>query len=90
MTAVPPIFPAAPVRVEGLGLVLRQWTEDDLDAMVAVFDNPEADHFTPIVSPFDPPNRRRPADPLARRPSRRAADLPRDHRGRPASRWARC
>lgn len=70
MTAVPPPFPEGPVRVEGLGLVLRQWSEDDLDAMVAVFDNPEADRFTPIVSPFD---RRAAADRLTRSRADQAA-----------------
>ena len=29
-----------PVRLEGGGLVLREWTEGDLDVMVQLFDEP--------------------------------------------------
>ncbi|QNP67099.1 GNAT family N-acetyltransferase [Streptomyces genisteinicus] len=44
-----------PERMEltGRGLVLRDWTEGDLDAMPALFDHPDIAHWTPIVSPFD-------------------------------------
>jgi RimJ/RimL family protein N-acetyltransferase len=48
-----PVFPATPLRLTGHGLVLREWTADDLDAMVSVFDNPQADAFTPVASHFD-------------------------------------
>lgn len=47
-----PPFPPSPLRIAGLGLVLRQWTEDDLDAMVEAYDDPEVDRWTPIPSPF--------------------------------------
>ncbi|WP_448321386.1 GNAT family N-acetyltransferase [Streptomyces sp. CO7] len=44
-----------PERMEltGEGLVLRDWTEDDLAAMPALFDHPDIAYWTPIVSPFD-------------------------------------
>ncbi|WBQ06165.1 GNAT family N-acetyltransferase [Kribbella sp. CA-293567] len=40
-------------RVTGEGLVLREWTEADLPAMVELFDNPEVARWTPLASPFD-------------------------------------
>ncbi|MFD7834286.1 GNAT family N-acetyltransferase [Streptomyces sp. NPDC059761] len=44
-----------PDRIEltGEGLVLRDWTEADLTAMPALFDDPDVAYWTPIVSPFD-------------------------------------
>ncbi|MEV6578698.1 GNAT family N-acetyltransferase [Streptomyces sp. NPDC051582] len=44
-----------PDRMElaGEGLVLRDWTEADLTAMPALFDDPDVAYWTPIVSPFD-------------------------------------
>lgn len=42
----------APVRLEGEGLVLREWTEADLDCMVSIFDDPTVAHRTPLPSPF--------------------------------------
>ncbi|WP_406093942.1 GNAT family N-acetyltransferase [Streptomyces sp. NBC_01013] len=43
-----------PDRIEltGEGLVLRDWTEEDLAAMPGLFDHPDIAHWTPIVSPF--------------------------------------
>lgn len=42
-----------PERIElsGEGLVLRDWTEADLAAMPALFDDPDIAYWTPIVSP---------------------------------------
>ncbi|NGN67597.1 GNAT family N-acetyltransferase [Streptomyces sp. A7024] len=49
--------PASPfperMRLTGEGLVLRDWTEDDLAAMPELFDDPDIAYWTPIVSPFD-------------------------------------
>ncbi|WP_151773429.1 GNAT family N-acetyltransferase [Streptomyces abyssomicinicus] len=45
-------FPAR-LELRGEGLVLRDWTEDDLAAMPALFDHPDIAYWTPIVSPFD-------------------------------------
>jgi RimJ/RimL family protein N-acetyltransferase len=45
-------FPAD-VRLIGLGLVLREWDDDDLPAMVELFDEPEVGRWTPLASPFD-------------------------------------
>ncbi|MDI3389945.1 GNAT family N-acetyltransferase [Streptomyces sp. B-S-A8] len=48
-----PALPAAPVVIRGDGLVLREWTEDDLPAMAELFDEPGIAHRTPLASPFD-------------------------------------
>jgi len=41
-----------PMRLEGEGLVLREWTEGDLDVMVQLFDDPIVAWRTPLPSPF--------------------------------------
>ncbi|MYS80650.1 GNAT family N-acetyltransferase [Embleya scabrispora] len=41
------------IRVQGHGLWLREWTDDDVPAMVELFDEPEIDRWTPLASPFD-------------------------------------
>ncbi len=41
------------LRLNGHGLVLREWEDDDLAAMVGLFDDPEVAYWTPLVSPFD-------------------------------------
>src|SRR4051794_34426197 len=41
------------IRLTGHGLVLREWTEQDLATMVELFDDPDVAYRTPIVSPFD-------------------------------------
>ncbi|MGY3340704.1 RimJ/RimL family protein N-acetyltransferase [Streptomyces filamentosus] len=41
------------VRLTGEGLVLRDWTETDVPAMPALFDDPDIAYWTPLVSPFD-------------------------------------
>jgi RimJ/RimL family protein N-acetyltransferase len=43
----------ADIRLDGLGLVLREWTADDLPVMVELFDDPQVDHWTPLRSPFN-------------------------------------
>jgi RimJ/RimL family protein N-acetyltransferase len=40
--------------LSGHGLVLREWTDEDLAAMVQLFDDPDVAFRTPIPSPFDP------------------------------------
>jgi RimJ/RimL family protein N-acetyltransferase len=56
-TGHPVILPTVhlpfPVLVHGDGVVLREWTDDDVPAMVALLDDPEIDQWTPIESPFD-------------------------------------
>ncbi|MDQ0579119.1 GNAT family N-acetyltransferase [Streptomyces rishiriensis] len=47
------VVPTAPLRLEGAGIVLREWTEDDVDALVEMYDDPEIARWTPVVSPFD-------------------------------------
>jgi RimJ/RimL family protein N-acetyltransferase len=47
-----PAFPAT-LRLTGHGLVLREWTEEDLPAMAGLFDDPDVAYRTPVVSPFD-------------------------------------
>ena len=47
-------FPGpAPVRLEGDGLVLREWSDADLPRMVELFDEPGFRRWTPLASPFD-------------------------------------
>ena len=47
-----PAFPAE-LRLVGHGLVLREWTDEDLPAMAVLFDDPEIARWTPLASPFD-------------------------------------
>ncbi|WP_217518577.1 GNAT family N-acetyltransferase [Streptomyces lunaelactis] len=46
-------LPVSPVRLTGHDLVLREWEEADLPAMVELFDEPEIAARTPLASPFD-------------------------------------
>ncbi|GAA3813989.1 hypothetical protein GCM10022226_38490 [Sphaerisporangium flaviroseum] len=41
------------LRLSGHGLVLREWTDDDLPVMVELFDDREVAYWTPLVTPFD-------------------------------------
>jgi len=41
------------LRLSGHGLVLREWAEKDLPAMVVLFNDPDVAYRTPMVSPFD-------------------------------------
>jgi RimJ/RimL family protein N-acetyltransferase len=41
------------IQVSGLGLHLREWTDDDLSVMVELFDEPQLHRWTPLPSPFD-------------------------------------
>ncbi|WP_018548958.1 GNAT family N-acetyltransferase [Streptomyces sp. LaPpAH-108] len=52
MSGTPSPFPER-IELTGEGLVLRDWTEADLDAMPELFDHPDIAYWTPIVSPFD-------------------------------------
>ncbi|MGI5329788.1 GNAT family N-acetyltransferase [Actinomadura nitritigenes] len=45
--------PPPPREVRGNGLVLREWADTDLDALVALLDDPVVAHRTPLPSPFD-------------------------------------
>ncbi|WP_405924586.1 GNAT family N-acetyltransferase [Streptomyces sp. NBC_00035] len=47
-----PTVPAR-LRLSGEGVVLREWTENDLPAMTELFDDPEIAHWTPLAAPFD-------------------------------------
>lgn len=42
----------SPVRLEGDGLVLREWRRADLGAMAELCDDPEIARWTPLPSPF--------------------------------------
>jgi len=42
-----------PVRLEGYGVRLRAWADDDLADLVALYDDPEIARWTPVASPFD-------------------------------------
>lgn len=52
MQSAPSPFPAR-IELRGEGLVLRDWTEDDVPAMPGLFDHPDIAYWTPLVSPFD-------------------------------------
>ena len=52
MTSTASPFPAR-IELSGEGLVLRDWTEADLPAMPALFDDPATAYWTPLVTPFD-------------------------------------
>ncbi|MFJ3088309.1 GNAT family N-acetyltransferase [Streptomyces sp. NPDC086838] len=41
------------IRLSGDGIVLREWAETDLSALVELYDDPEIDRWTPVRSPFD-------------------------------------
>jgi RimJ/RimL family protein N-acetyltransferase len=41
------------IQLSGQGLILREWCDDDLPAMVELFDEPEVDRWTPLHAPFD-------------------------------------
>ncbi|AWS40426.1 GNAT family N-acetyltransferase [Streptosporangium sp. 'caverna'] len=41
------------IRLSGLGIHLREWTDEDLPVMVALFDEPQVARWTPLRSPFD-------------------------------------
>ncbi|MEV5986175.1 GNAT family N-acetyltransferase [Streptomyces sp. NPDC052051] len=41
------------IRLSGDGLLLREWAEADLSALVELYDDPEIDRWTPVPSPFD-------------------------------------
>ena len=53
METPPSDFPAEPVRLEGQGLVLREWGESDLPDLAELYDDPEISRWTPVASPFD-------------------------------------
>jgi len=45
-------FPAA-IQLTRRGLILREWSDDDLPHMVELFDDPLGDRFPPLRSPFN-------------------------------------
>jgi len=47
------IIPAGEVVISADGLVLREWTQADIDSMVTLFDEESIDVWTPLESPFD-------------------------------------
>jgi RimJ/RimL family protein N-acetyltransferase len=46
-------FPSG-IHLAGLGLILREWGDQDVPTMVELFDEPQVDRWTPLRSPFDP------------------------------------
>jgi RimJ/RimL family protein N-acetyltransferase len=42
-----------PVLLHAEGLILREWTYDDVPDMVELFDTDEMNRWTPLPSPFD-------------------------------------
>jgi RimJ/RimL family protein N-acetyltransferase len=46
-------LPAGDVVIRAHGMVLREWTAADVEAMVTLFDEESIDVWTPLESPFD-------------------------------------
>ncbi|MEU4799433.1 GNAT family N-acetyltransferase [Streptomyces sp. NPDC023327] len=46
-------LPSAPVRLQGQGVLLREWDEEDIPALIGIYDDSEIDRWTPVPSPFD-------------------------------------
>ncbi|MFJ3841983.1 GNAT family N-acetyltransferase [Streptomyces sp. NPDC090054] len=46
-------LPVSPVLLASHGLILREWGNADLPAMVELFDEPDIADRTPLSSPFD-------------------------------------
>jgi len=44
---------AGTLLLSGDGVVLREWADADRPAMIALFDEPSIDRWTPLESPFD-------------------------------------
>jgi RimJ/RimL family protein N-acetyltransferase len=42
-----------PLTLTGDGIVLREWSPDDLDDLVEMLDEPDIARWTPMTSPFD-------------------------------------
>jgi RimJ/RimL family protein N-acetyltransferase len=42
-----------PISLTGEGVLLREWTEEDLDDLVELLDEPDIARWTPMPSPFD-------------------------------------
>jgi len=49
------LAPSSHLRLAGEGVHLREWSEEDLDALITVYDDPEIARWTPVASPFDAP-----------------------------------
>ncbi|MFI6645687.1 GNAT family N-acetyltransferase [Streptomyces sp. NPDC050504] len=41
------------IRLSGDGILLREWADSDLSALVELYDDPEIARWTPVPSPFD-------------------------------------
>ncbi|MFD7622183.1 GNAT family N-acetyltransferase [Streptomyces sp. NPDC059802] len=49
----PRTLPVAPVRLAGRRIVLREWDEADIPALIEMYDDPEISRWTSVPSPFD-------------------------------------
>ncbi|MEU9961081.1 GNAT family N-acetyltransferase [Streptomyces sp. NPDC050982] len=47
------LAPPPSLRLEGEGIHLREWSEEDIPALVELYDDPEIARWTPVASPFD-------------------------------------
>ncbi|GGX59346.1 GNAT family N-acetyltransferase [Streptomyces fructofermentans] len=47
------LAPPPHLRLEGEGVHLREWSEDDIPALIELYDDPEIARWTPVASPFD-------------------------------------
>ena len=46
------MFPV-PLLIQGNGVQLREWSDDDMADLTAIYDDHEMDRWTPVASPFD-------------------------------------
>ncbi|MDQ3274957.1 MAG: GNAT family N-acetyltransferase [Actinomycetota bacterium] len=65
--------PADRVVLIGSGLVLREWTADDIASLTALYDTFEMDQRTPVAAPFDDEAARRYVEDARRRREERTA-----------------
>ncbi|MFD0340164.1 GNAT family N-acetyltransferase [Streptomyces sp. NPDC127117] len=49
----PRTLPTVPVRLTGRSIVLREWDDADIPALIEMYDDPEINRWTPVPSPFD-------------------------------------
>lgn len=75
------VVPPAPLRLDGAGVILREWADGHLDDLVEVYADPEIARWTPVASPFDAEAARAYSTRRAR-VGPRARGAARDHHGR--------
>lgn len=47
------LVPPPSIRLSGDGILVREWVESDLSALLELYGDPEIDRWRPMPSPFD-------------------------------------